>query len=200
MPLPRSRCILVLAVAATALASCSSMQVTTLWQNPATTQIRFTKVLALCIAKDRYLREAAEGELCHNMSRVACKPAAYAIPDSMLTNLEDAKALTQKEGYDGAVVVRVVDAHQRVTYMPPTYDPTFWGYYGYAWPIAYDPGSYRTDMVVVVETAIFSLARNQLLWVGTTEMINPQSLPDVVADLAKAVRGELLKRNLIPPS
>lgn len=191
---------LVLAVAAIALASCSSVHVTTLWQNPAGAQIRFTKVLALCIAKDRYLREAAEGELCQHMSRVACKPAAYAIPDSMLTKVEDAKALTLKAGYDGAVVVRVVDAHERVTYMPPTYDPTFWGYYGYAWPIAYDPGYYRADKVVVVETSIFSLVRDQLLWVGTTEMVNPQSLPDVVDDLAKAVRGELLKRDLIPPS
>ena len=67
-------------------------------------------------------------------------------------------------------------------------------------PIAYDPGRYRTDEVVLVEVSIFSLTRDQRLWVGTTELLNPKSLPDAVSDIAKAVRSELLRRDLIPPS
>ena len=197
---PRSSYVLVLAAGMVALASCSSTQVMTRWQDPTTTQIRFTKVLALCITKDQSLRDAAEGELCRHMPLVECKPAYFAIPDSMISKIDEAKALTLKEGFDGAVVVRVLDRREQVTYMPPSYGPSFWGYYGYAWPMAYDPGYYRTDEVVLVETSIFSLTRDRLLWVGTTETLNPTSLPDVVRDIAKAVRGELLRRDLIPPS
>lgn len=189
-----------LTIAPSLLISCSSTLVTTQWQDPTTTQIRFTKVLALCIAKDDYLRQAAENELCRRMSRVACKPASYAIPSSMIAKPEEAKALTLKEGFDGAVVVRVLDAHEQVTYVPPTYGPTFWGYYGYAWPTAISPGYYRSDQVVIVETAIFSLARDQLLWLGTTKALNPKSLPDLVDEVAESVRGELIRRDLIPPS
>jgi hypothetical protein len=200
MPYPRWCASLVLAVGMATLASCSATQVTTQWQDPSTTQIRFTKVLSLCITKDQSLRDAAEGELCRHMPRVECKPAYFAIPASMASDVEKAKALTLKEGFDGAVVVRVLDTRQQVTYVPATYGPTFWGYYGYAWPVAYDPGVYRADTVVVLEISIFSLARNQLIWLGTTETVNPKSLPDLVDDMAKAVRGELLKRDLIPPS
>lgn len=189
-----------LAVGMTVLASCSSTLVTTRWQNPTVAQIRFTKVLTLCITKDPELREAAEGELCRHISAVECKPAAYAIPDSMIAKVEEAKALTLKEGFDGALVVRVLEAGQRITYVPPTYDPTFWGYYGYAWPTAIDPGYYRSDTVVLVEIAIFSLARNQLIWIGTTETLNPKSLPELVENIAEAVRAELIRRDLIPPS
>jgi hypothetical protein len=112
----------------------------------------------------------------------------------VFSKVDEAKALT------GAVVVRVLDTRAQVTYMPPSYGPTFWGYCGDAWPIAYDPGYCRTDQVVLVETSIFSLTRDRLLWVGTTETLNPRSLPDTVNDIAKAVRSELLRRDLIPPS
>jgi hypothetical protein len=123
----------------------------------------------------------------------------YAIPDSMIAEVEKAKALTLKEGFDGAVVMRVVDARKRVTYVPPAYGPTFWGYYGAAWPIAHR-GRYHEDHVVVVETAIFSLARDRLLWIGATETLNPESLPELVEEVAEAVRGELVRRDLIPSS
>lgn len=182
------------------LLSCSATSVTTQWQAPTATKLHFKKVLALCIVQDPDLREAAEGELCRQMSSVECKPAAFAIPYSMIGNVEETKAVTRKEGFDGAVVFRVLDAREQVTYVPPSYDPTFWDYYGFAWPIAYDPGSYRADEVVKVETAIFSLARNQLLWIGTTETLDPKSLPDLVDEVAKAVRGELIHRDLIPAS
>jgi len=188
-----------LVVSVVALVSCTSTTVKTVWQDPAATRIRFTKVLSLAITKDRSLREATEGELCRHMPLVECKPAAYAIPDSMNLQVEEAKALTRKEGFDGAVVVRVLEAGTRVTYVPPQ-ARTFWGYYGYAWPMVRDPGYYREDQVLLVETSIFSLARDEMIWVGTSETVNPQSLPELIDDFAKAVRGELVERDLIPPT
>jgi len=84
--------------------------------------------------------------------------------------------------------------------VPPTFGPTFWDDYGYAWPMADDHGYVRSDHVVVLETAIFSIVRERLLWIGTTKTLNPKSLPDLVDDVAEAVRGELVGRDLIPKS
>jgi hypothetical protein len=156
-------------------------------------------VLSLAITRDPSLREAAEGELCSQMPLVECKPASYAIPDSMIAEVEKAKALTRKSGFDGAVVVRVVDAGTRVTH-EPSYPRTFWGYYGYARPTVRDPGYYREDQVLLVEIAIFSLASDEMIWIGTSEILNPESLPELVDDFAKAARAELVQRDLIPPS
>ena len=194
------RRLLTLLAVAFLLSSCSSTRVVTQWRDPATTQLRFSKVLALCIAKEQSLRRAAEGELCKQISSVECKPAYLAVPDSMIDKdkQDEAKALVTRSGFDGAVVVRVVDVREKVTYVPPTYGPTFWGYYGYAWPMAYDPGYYRTDQILRLETSIYSLTQDQLLWVGTTETVNPKSLPDTIAEVAKAVREELQEDHLIP--
>jgi hypothetical protein len=92
----------------------------------------------------------------------------------------------------------VVSADEKVTYVPPSYGPTFWGYYGYARPMAYDPGYIRTDTVVRVETSIYSLREDRLLWVASSETMNPKSVDTLVAEVAKAVRAELERSKLIP--
>ena len=87
---------------------------------------------------------------------------------------------------------------EKVTYRPPSYGPTFWGYYGYT--RAYDPGYYHTQQLVRVETSIYSIAQDKLLWVGTTETVNPKSLSTLIEELSKAVRQELVLEGAIPAS
>ena len=180
------------------LSSCSATHVVTRWQDPATSHIAFTKVLTLVIGGDQSLVRAGEEDLCRQVTRVPCKPAYLAIPDSMRSDIDAAKALVRKEGFDGALVFRVVSDREQVTYVPPSYGPTFWGYYGYA--RAYNPGSYRTDQLVRVETSIYSITQDKLLWVGTTETVNPKSLSTLIEELSKAVRRELVLEGAIPAS
>jgi len=180
------------------LSSCSSTHVVTRWQDPATSHIAFTKVLTLVIGGDQSLVRAGEEDLCRQVAKVPCKPAYLAMPDSMRGDIPAAKALVHKEGFDGALVFRVVSDREQVTYVPPSYGPTFWGYYRYAQ--AYNPGSSRTDQLVRVETAIYSITQDKLLWVGTTETVNPKSLSTLVEDVSKAVRQELVREGAIPAS
>ena len=180
------------------LSSCSSTHVVTRWQDPATSHIVFTKILALVIGGDQELVRAGEEDLCHQVAKVPCKPSYLAMPDSMRSDIPAAKALVRKEGFDGALVFRVVSDREKVTYRPPSYGPTFWGYYGYT--RAYDPGYYHTDQLVRVETSIYSITQDKLLWVGTTETVNPKSLSALVEEVGKAVRKELVREGAIPAS
>lgn len=181
-----------------ALAGCSATTIVTQWQAPEVTSLRFTKVLSLALAPDTPLRHMAEEELCRQVAPVPCKPAYFVVPEAMMQHKDAAKALVQRAGFDGAVVLRVVSANEKVTYVPPTYGPTFWGYYGYAAPIAYQPGYYRSDEIVRVEVSIYSLVEDRLLWVATTETMNPKSVPDLVDEVAAAVRKELQREGLVP--
>jgi len=185
-------------LAALGTTSCASTRLVTKWQAPSTGPLQFTKVLALALAPEEALRRVAEEDLCNQVKSVPCKPAYLVIPPSEMGDMEKAKALVQRAGFDGALVFRVVSAKEKVTYVPPSYGPTFWGYYNYARPIAYDPGYYRTDQLVSVETSIYSLREDRLLWVATTETMNPKSIDALVEDVAKTVRDELVKEKLIP--
>jgi len=56
----------------------------------------------------------------------------------------------------------------------------------------------QSHKFVRLEVSIYSLTRDERLWVGTTETYNPESLPELIADVSEAVREELLARKLIP--
>jgi hypothetical protein len=51
---------------------------------------------------------------------------------------------------------------------------------------------------VRVETSIYTLREDQLLWVAPTETMNPKSVGSLVEDVAKAVRREREREKLIP--
>ena len=75
--------------------------------------------------------------------------------------------------------MRPVSKDKRTTYNPGTwvnpYYSTLWGYYGYGWGSMYIPGSVEQDTIVVVETTIYSVPRNQLLWAAVSETKNPKT-------------------------
>jgi hypothetical protein len=151
------------ALAIVAFCSCSSTKLVTQWQAPSVQPLSFTKVLALAIAPEASQRRKAEQALCKEVTSVPCEPAHRVIPESEMGDAQQAKALVQRAGFDGALVFRVVSAREKVTYVPPSYGPTFWGFYGYARPMVYAPGYARTDQIVRVETSIYSLREDRLL-------------------------------------
>jgi hypothetical protein len=76
------------------------------------------------------------------------------------------------------------------------YYSSFWGYYGYGWGVPYVPFSVDRDTIVVIETTIYSVPRNMLLWAAVSETKNPTTLPRFVEDLVKESVKELHKQGL----
>lgn len=61
----------------------------------------------------------------------------------------------------------------------------------------YSTGSVRTDTVVSIETLIYSLNNDKLLWAGTSRTSNPEGLSSLVDEVADAVSSEVVKQGLI---
>jgi hypothetical protein len=88
---------------------------------------------------------------------------------------EKIRATITGSGYDGIIIMRLVSKEQATSYVPgssPTYYGGWHGYYGYAAPYYYDPGYYRTDAYYTVETSVYSIKDNKLIWTGMTETVN----------------------------
>jgi hypothetical protein len=51
--------------------------------------------------------------------------------------------------------------------------------------------------VVAVETLIYSLKDDKLLWAGTSRTTNPDTLSDLVTEVADAVAKQAAKQGLI---
>ena len=59
-------------------------------------------------------------------------------------------------------------------------------------------GEIRTNTIVSVETLVYSLKQNKLVWGGQSKTTNPSSVDKLVKTLATATAKELQKQGLIP--
>ena len=160
------------------------------------------KVAALVISNDDSLRMAGEESLVRELSARGMQAVAtYRMaPKEELRSAETARPWFEKANVEGVVAVRPVSAETEQTYSPsvwvsPNYG-TLWGYYGYGWSAVFVPGSRQKETTVVVETLVFSLPRNQLLWASVTESTNPRDLRKFVEELAKASVEQMQKQGL----
>ena len=174
------------------------------WRSPDAGSVSFAgkKVAALVIAQDDSLRMAGEEALARELTARGLESVAtYRIaPKEELQSADRAKGWFEKANVDGVVAMRPVSKDKRTTYNAGTwvnpYYSTFWGYYGYGWGSMYIPGSIERDTIVVVETTIYSVPRNQLLWAAVSETKNPKTLQRFVEDLVKESVKELQKQGL----
>jgi hypothetical protein len=172
-----------------------------IWKSPeaGTTSFIGKKVAALVISNDQSLRVAGEEALVRELNGKGLQSVAtYRIaPKEELQVPDRAKVWFEKANVEGVVAMRPVSQEKRTTYTPSTwtnpYYSSLWGYYGYGWGSTYDIGTIERDTVYVVETTIYSVPANKLLWAGVSETKNPKTLQEFVEDLVKASVKELQK-------
>ncbi len=116
-----------------------------------------------------------------------------------------AKAALEKAGVAGVVVMRPVGKEQQISSTPTMYAGPyyagFWGgYYGYGWGAPYGGSEIRTDTFVSIETLVYSLKQNKLVWASQSRTMNPSNVDGLVKDVANASARELRKQGLIGPS
>ena len=172
------------------------------WMDASTISFAGKKIAALVISQDDSLRVAGEEALVRELTARGLQGVAtYRIaPKEELQKAERAKVWFEKANVEGVVAVRPVSADKVSTYTPGTwinpYYSTFWGYYGYGWGSVYIPGTTQRETVVVVESTIYSVPRNQLLWAAVSETRNPKDLRQFIEELVKESVDELHKQGL----
>jgi len=71
--------------------------------------------------------------------------------------------------------MRLATVDKNATYTPgsyPSYYSSWYGYYSSTYPRFNDPGYYSTGGVYHIETNVYSLTKNKLLWTGITSAVN----------------------------
>jgi hypothetical protein len=177
---------------------------TSVWKTPDAHAVSFfgKKVAALVISSDDSLRVSGEEALARELSARGLQsvPTYRIAPKEELQSADRAKAWFERGNIEGVVAMRPVSYDQRVAYNPGTWVntsyATFWGYYGYGWGTTYIPGSVQNETVVIVETTIYSVPRNGLLWAGVSETRDPKNLQRFIGDLVKEAVKELQKQGL----
>jgi len=173
------------------------------WKDPTAPSRRFNKVLNVFISSEANTRRSGEDAM---TARIPRSVSSYTVlPDSVLTSTEKAKAFVVSQGFDGAVLMRPVAVDKETTYVPgtstyavPAGYRSAWGYWGTGWGGAYDPGHYRQDQVVFVESNVYSLTDDKLLWSAKTKTYNPDNIPKMVNEIVDQSVAEMKKQGIVP--
>jgi len=199
------------ALAALALAACASTSFNTTWKAPDAQPLTFKagdKVLAMVVSPNEATRRGAETALAAELNQRGLQgvPAYTVIPDEAVQDKEKAKQLVTASGAVGVVAMRVTGKEKEVSSSPGMYTGMyggphyggFWGgYYGWGWGMAYSPGYLRTDTIVSVETLVYDLGQNKLVWAGQSDTMNPSKAESFIKELVDESVKEMKKQGLI---
>jgi hypothetical protein len=170
------------------------------WAAPGASEYRLKKVLAVAVMKDPGSRRLAEDQMVRSIKKARAEPSYGVLSEADVKDTKGTKEKLLAEGFDGAVVLRPLSMKDRVTYVPGMYPPyysSFWGFYGWSFSAMYSPGYTVTDQVVQIETHVYSLTDDKLLWSGVSETTNPEQVTKMIAEIAKAAGKRMRKERLI---
>lgn len=193
--------------AAIACAACASTPFVSSWKAPDAEplQIQGAKVAAVAMIEQTSSRRAAEDAIARELTaRGATGVPMYLIyTDEGPTDEPAARAALERDGYTGLVVFRPVGTEQDIiatpAYVGAPYSMYWGGYYGYGWGMPWYGADIRTYTVVSVETLVYSLRQNKLVWGGQSTSTNPPSVDRLVHDTATKVVKELGRQGLLSP-
>jgi hypothetical protein len=171
-------------------------------------QLRGAKVVAAVMMQDPAARRRAEDTLASQITALGGQGVpmyTLSIADTPDKAGETkTRAAVEAIGAQGLVVMRPVDVAHRTV---PTntnasndmYGGYWGGYYGVGWadPWVDKAPDVQTDIVVTVETFVFSLPQNKLVWTGTSETTNPKNAEKLVQQLAQDSVRELHRLGLL---
>lgn len=197
------------------LAACAnSTTLTSTWKSPEATAVSPVgqTVVAVFLSHDEGRRRPAEDVMVADLNaRGAHAIPGYTIfptppPNTQAVNSDAARAKFAQAGANAVVMMRVVGKDQRVTFTPGTVWPGPYGGFGPYWGAGWGPGpmytsgSVTTDTDVSVETLVYAVKSDKLLWASTSRTTNPDNLTSLINEVADATAKEMARQGFLTGS
>ena len=141
----------------------------------------------------------------------ALKSSEYFTPEfyQSLPAERDLISRIKNSGADAILTVSLIDQSSETRYVPgrASYSPFmrygwyggFYSYYNYWYSTMYDPGYYVTDKTYFLETNLYDLETNKLIWSAQSETVNPGSIDNFVRTYPKVLMDQMVKDGLLAP-
>lgn len=192
-----------------ALGSCGpAVYVDKTWRDPETTidVNQMKKVLVVAFLKTEVGRHNAEDELTEMLKGKGVASYSYLAIEPKPENRDAILQKLEQDGFDAAMVLRLVDVDKDINYVPgsyttyPIYYRDFWGYYWNSFNTAsatYSPGYFETTRTYSLEMNIYSLEKNKLVWSGLTSYTDPSNANKLIEGSAKTMFKAMRKQGFI---
>jgi len=194
------RNLILLLIVISTLVSCGpSTKIEKSWMEPgaSVTASAPNKVLMIAMVKDETSRRVIEDHLVKRASGTGVASYTLVSTDMLKQASDEAlKKIVTDGKFTHIILMRLADVEKETSYVPGTTTSFYGGYgryYGYGAGMYSSPGYYTTDKNYFVETTVYSINPDKLLWTGTTKTVNPSKVEKTVNDIADVVAEKMKK-------
>lgn len=184
-------------------AACSSKaKITSSWIDPSLKGYSANNVLVMGVSKDETRLKLYENVFVDLFARNNVRAmASYKVIGTVSEpNRADVEAAIKKTGASSVLITNVVDKKSEThTFRGATYyRPTgYYGYYGQAFTKVHVSGSDVTNTVVRLESRLYDVSTDSLVWSAESEAINPELLRTDFERLIGLLMADLKEKGLI---
>lgn len=193
-----------LAVLASVLSGCAATTFEATWKAPdaGPYQLGGRKLVAIALA-EKSVRLASEDAMVSKMREFGSEGTqSYLILD-LDAPKEELKQKVQAEGFEAAVVMKILKEEKEVrsTNTGMYYGvggPYRGGFYGYGWGWGvYSAPEITTDSLIYVETLVYDVSGDRLVWAGRSKTTNPSKIDKFVGEVADQAIKEMKKSGFL---
>ena len=195
--------VIIFSIVSVTLMSCgSSTRIINSWSDPEMTDNpnEWEKVLVIVQSPNEGMRRVAEDRVASLNPKII---VSYTIlSESVVQDKERSRELIESADIDAIMTFKLIDEETQLNYTPGTYNyydyrMGYWGYHDYYWGNYYNSGYYTTDMVYSVETQVFSMKDNKLVYAAVSETTNPDRIDDAIEEVTKATFHQMVRDGFI---
>ena len=185
-------------------ASCASAPtLTDVWRDSSVHELAAEKTLVLATNSEESFRRVAEDEFVRHLAKGSGIPSYGLLAASDTSEPKKVLERARSQGIDTALVLRVLDVDKVEQHVPGAYSPVFLHFTdgshttAYLWPTRFDEGWSYMEKTYRVETSLYSLVDDKLVWSGVMQVRDPGSVRELVAEVSEAVVGTLRGETLL---
>ena len=194
------------------LASCSSTELLSSWKAENANLKQYNKVLVVGLTgnKDRSIRDNVESAMVNSLkaNNVNAIAASESYGPKAFEKMTDADVVSKvkSDGYDGIVILTLLDKEKEKYYTPGrvSYTPyfTYYSRYWRSWRTMYDrvyePGYYTNTTNYVLEANLYNITEDRLEYSAQTRSFDPGNASTLASGFTKTVVSDMVKKGVIP--
>ena len=188
------------------LASCSKTKLTSTWMDETRVGQPFNHILIIGIAEKEHNRRLFEEVFTKQLKTagVNSEVSYIILPKGIKISRDTVTAAIKGRNFDAVIVTHMVDIEKVMVYRQSMnyrtnrgYHNDLYGYYPRVHSYVYEPGYYTQHDVVTLETNLYEISSEKLVWSAHSRTFSPDSAQQVVDELVGLVIKDLAEKGLI---
>ena len=192
----------------------SSTQITSTWTDKEIEAPAYKNIFVVALTHDIDARKIVENELAAHFRDKGVKVSTSIDLYGPITreeagSKEEIVAKVRENGNNAILILSLIDSETETRYVAgnnnyyaPTLTYNFYGsfgsYYDYYSPQLYEPGYYANDKIYFLESNLYDVASEKLVWSAQSQSYSPGDIENFAEEFSEVTIARLHKDNLIP--